>query len=74
MWQDLIPACFGIEDLIFGGQFLDRERAIVMITSALRANANMDSILKEAEDFLQESNATNEHIEEQLNRIRNLNF
>jgi hypothetical protein len=71
-WMKMLPACFGVEDLIFGGHESDLIRAKAMFKAALDKNASMDEIAAAVEAYLLERKARAEHIEEQVKKVRNL--
>ena len=73
-WKQLIPGCFGAQDLKWGSHALDEQRARRMLKDAIDAGATMAEIIAEAQAFLQGKGAQTQHIQDQLDKIRNLSF
>lgn len=71
-WMEILPACFGVVDLIFGGHESDVSRAKAMFKEAIDENVSMDEIVAAVEAYLLERNARAEHIDNQITKVRNL--
>ena len=71
-WKDLIPGCFGVDDLEFALHILDADKAMAMYTAAVEDGAYMHDVLMETKAFLVSKNATMEHIDEQLEKVAKL--
>ncbi len=73
-WQQQVPGCFGAQDLIWGSHILDQQRARQMLKDAIDAGATMSDIVAEADAFLQSQGAQAQHIQDQMDKVRNLSF
>jgi hypothetical protein len=73
-WKQQISGCFGTLDLKWGSHPLDQQRARRMLKDAIDAGATMTDIIAEAQAFLHGKGAQTQHIQVQLDKIRNLSF
>ena len=73
-WKSKVPACFGDKDKVFGDHPEDDIRARDMLKDAIDSKATMSKILAEAESYLKSAGCSQDHIDEQLDKIRNLDF
>lgn len=71
-WTDQIPGSFGAADLIFASHQLDKERAKKMLIAAIEAEVTMDEITSAVLEYLNRMGCGRAHIEEQIERIKNL--
>ena len=69
-WQQKVPGTFGNQDLIFAGHQLDADRALDLLKECYKSNISLQDVLDEAEKFLKSKGAQNQHIKEQLDKIR----
>lgn len=51
-WKHHIPGCFGIQNLLFGGQPIERSTAHRMLEDVSNDNASLQDLLDEAEKYL----------------------
>ena len=73
-WKHQVPACFGAADLRWGSHALDQQRARDMLKAAIDAGATMTEIVAEVEAFLQGKGAQAQHIQAEVDKVRNLSF
>jgi hypothetical protein len=71
-WKDQVGACFGCVDQIFALHPNDEERAKKMINDALAAGNSIEEVLAAASEHLESKKCPQNHIEEQLGRVRNV--
>lgn len=68
-WDDALPACFGVADLIFAMHDADEERALQWLISLRKRGASFAEVEAQIREFLSEK-ATPKHIDEQVARAR----
>ena len=73
LWKDKLPGCFGCSDKKFGRHSADESRAKEMFKEAIDDEASMEQIIYEAEKYLISQKCGRSHIDNELERIRNLN-
>jgi hypothetical protein len=71
-WVELIPGCFGNQDLNFGGHATDKERCRTLLKLAIESKANFHQLNEAFKKYLESSGVTEQHLKEQLERIRDL--
>jgi hypothetical protein len=71
-WKEQIPASFGCEDHIFANHPKDQERASKMMKEAFASGASINELLAAVSEYLKSKNCPDEHIEKQLEKVRNL--
>lgn len=71
-FKDLIPVCFGEEDLELGGHPLDEERAKDMAKTAKNEGISRRGVKKEVKKYLKEKGVLKKHRKEQLRKIKSL--
>jgi hypothetical protein len=69
---NLIKSSYGIEDRIFAGHELDRERALKALKVAQDEKVGYTEFIEMHRQFLQNENCSEEHINEQLERVNDL--
>lgn len=67
-----IEKCFGIEDLIFAGHSIEKKHARFMLSEASKQGFDLTDIEETSRNFLEGKNCSIEHIEKQIERIREL--
>jgi hypothetical protein len=70
----MIPKCFGDKDVIFGDHPNDDTQAREMLKAAIDQKATMNDIVATAELFMKSKGASANHISEEVQKIRNLDF
>ena len=69
---NLIKTSYGIEDRIFAGHEYDRQSAMKALNTAQDENVGFEEFIRMHQEFLQNQNCSEEHINRQLNRVKNL--
>ena len=67
-YKEKIPACFGVQDKIFGGHINDTERVRDMIAQSQKENASENDVAKVISNYLN-GKSTKNHIKEQLKKF-----
>ena len=73
-WKEQIGGCFGSADLKWGSHKNDEDRARKMLKDAISAGATMRDIAAEVENHLRSKGAAQNHIDQQLQKVRDLSF
>jgi hypothetical protein len=73
-WKQQVPACFGSADLKWGSHPNDQQRARDMLKAAIDAGATMADIVAEVDACLKGKGANGQHIQAQVDKVRNLSF
>jgi len=73
-WKELVPECFGSEDFIFGSHEIEDAQARKMLKKAIDEKATMKDIIGEVEKYLLSNKVLSEYIEDELEKIRTLDF
>lgn len=71
-WKDKMPRCFGIDNGIFAAHPIERRTAREMLERALAERASLADIEAEATRYMKSRRLAEEHIREQLRRVRDL--
>ncbi len=72
--DQLIQHSYGIADLIFAGHELDRQRALQALIVANEEEVGYAEFLEKHRQFLRGRNCTQEHIDEQIKRVKKLSL
>ena len=70
--EQLIMYSYGTEDHLFALHSLDIERACQSIMKANEENVGYQEYLMKHRNYLENLNLSNEHIESQLNRVKDI--
>lgn len=71
-WSDKISGAFGAMDKRFSGHGCDTIRAAELLATAVSEGVGFSDYLSEIESWLRTQSCTEEHIKEQMNRIRDI--
>lgn len=72
--ENLIKTSYGIEDSIFAGHGLDRERALRAIVLANELGVGFENFLDMHKRYLKEKGLPEEHINNQISRVKTIDF
>lgn len=70
-WKDKIQMTFGGADLIYAGHPNDEARAFELLTLLREQNIGWADLETETRAFLNSNNAHNQHIEDQIDKMKN---
>ena len=68
MWDQGLPGCFGVSDLIFAGHPNDEERAFEWLADLRRRKVGWMKARSQIEAYLKSKSASDEHIVRQTNK------
>ena len=68
----MVPACFGSEDRIFAGHPADSQRARGLLSSFWESDFSFEDFEQIIRDYLVGLECSDEHIEEQMGRVRDI--
>ena len=71
-FKNKIPGCFGAADKIFAGHYNDTDRAKDMLIEALQETQSWEEFENSIRDYLQKEGCSQKHIDEQIERVKNL--
>lgn len=71
-WKNKIPSCFGMADKVFAGHNIEITHAQNVLNEALLSNVGFCEYVSEAEAWLKSQGCKPDHIETQIDRIKNL--
>lgn len=69
---NLIKRSYGDADLIFASHSIEIEHARNSLIAAEKEDVGFKEFLKKHRDFLRSENCSDEHIENQIRRVKNL--
>lgn len=71
-FKNKIPACFGCADKNFAGHTSDAAGAREMLINALSETNSWSDFINNIQDYLRSQGCNKEHIDIQIERVRNL--
>jgi len=71
-WTDNISGAFGCVDIKFAGHTNEVERAVELLEAANKEEIGFAAYLEGIEDWLKSQGCTQQHIDEEMGKVKNL--